>query len=142
MLTDLPADRDIRLTVDGEEEGEWGLVWATDAEGSWERSRSMSFSPPAGASEVWVGLVNLDHANYARSASLQALKAGQQQISLEIELPEPQEPQDTGDTGDTVDTGVEDPPAESGCGGCSGTGGVGAWWLLSGLLLLRRRRSQ
>lgn len=139
VLTDLPADRDIRLTVDGEEEGEWGLVWATDSEGSWERTRSMSFSPPSGATEVWVGVVNLDHAIYARSASLQALKAGQQQISLEIELPEPQEPEDTGDTGDT---GIGNPPAQGGCGGCSGTGGVGAWWLLSGLLLLRRRRVQ
>ena len=34
VLTDLPANRDISLRVDGEEEGEWGVLWATDSAGA------------------------------------------------------------------------------------------------------------
>ena len=141
VLTDLPANRDISLRVDGEEEGEWGVLWATDSAGAWERSRSLTFTPPVGTTEVWVGVVNLDHAVYARTAATQALKNGQQQISLEIGLPESEEPQDTGGSGDS-DTGIEESPGEDSCGGCSGTRGRGAWWMLSGLVLLRRRGTQ
>ena len=111
---------------------------ATDSAGAWERSRSLTFTPPVGTTEVWVGVVNLDHAVYARTAATQALKNGQQQISLEIGLPESEEPQDTGGSGDS-DTGIEESPGEDSCGGCSGTRGRGAWWMLSGLVLLRRR---
>ena len=51
-----------------------------------------------------------------------------------------------GDTADSaVDTGTQDTglPPEEGCGGCSGVAGGGPWLfsgLLTGLLLLRRRR--
>ena len=153
-ITDVPDGYEVLLEVEVPADSAWGVVFSSGDEEGWAQGTSLAGPGPG---TVAMGVVNLDHDEYATTGAGSMLVASQRDITLSLSLQEATD-EASGDTGadtgapTTDDTAAPDSPSgqqplddgESVSGGCGCQGSGGGGGALSMLVMLavvgRRRR--